>query len=197
MKNSHPTAFRLRAIAFFALIAIVLSPTSAFAQDAVKVWSKVATGGTVDESDVSKVVFKGTDVSLAGIQPTSAVIRYNVVAVDGLFADLTPTSWPEIFLRYRDAGDRERVRARLIEVDLGTGSSRTAANFDSDLFPQSPSLQTQGIGDCGAFAEFDFASGKAYYIEVEIIRNVLGGAPRVALVGASRYGVCDAELPLP
>lgn len=194
MRNPRSNAVRCRRALFLAIAAVALSAPAAVAQDASKVWSVPATTGTVDEADIAKVAFTATEAALVpGPQPTTAVVRYNVVAVDGLFADLTPTSWPDLFLRYRDAGGRERVRARLVEVDLSTGASRTAIVFDSDLFPQSSERQTQGIGDCGAFSQFEFGatpSGKSYYVELELVRNALGGDPRVEIVGLSRFGVC-------
>jgi hypothetical protein len=181
-----------RGVFCLAMTIAVLLPSSTPAQDSLKVWSAIGSAGTVDESDAGEVVFTDTRATLTPVPltPATAVIRFNVVAVDGLFADLTPTSWPALIVRYRDAGGRERVRARLQEVDLATGATHTAIVFDSDLFPQLPTYQTQAIGDCGVFSQFEFAT-KAYYVEVELIRSHLIGTPGLELVALSRYGVCE------
>jgi hypothetical protein len=168
----------------------------AAAQDQSRVWTSAASAGTADEQDAGKLVLDGSRVTLSpALQPeAAAVIRYNVVAVDGLFAGLTPTSWPALIVQYRDAGGRERVRACLKEYDLGTGTTRTVIEFDSDLYPQLPTYQSQSIGDCGEFTAFEFAAspaGKAYFVEVELVRSHRGGGPGLAAVALSRYGVCE------
>src|SRR5262245_58581919 len=87
-------------------IAILLAGTVAGAQaqttsDDLRTWETVGSAGTVDEADLSKVTLDHaiaqiglvisapptTAAKTAAIgQTTSAVIRYNVVPVDGFFA---------------------------------------------------------------------------------------------------------------
>lgn len=99
---------RTRWIALAAFL--VFCPLGAWAQtpDANRLWTTVGSDGTVDEASAGKVFFDHGMVQrgrpLAGsstasaapapaapapaapVQQTSAVMRYNVTAVDGLFA---------------------------------------------------------------------------------------------------------------
>lgn len=170
------------------------TPGSAQAQtpDANKIWTTIGSAGTVDESDVSKVFFELGKVQMgqtpggsfpsvkkskqknAGIQQTrTAVIRYNVTPVDGLFIPVSRTCNPgantarQLTLRYL-ATSGARVIAKLVEVDSATGVERDRMVFDSRLFGASDNYQRQSFNQCGADWSFDFKS-KAYYIEAKLI----------------------------
>jgi hypothetical protein len=169
-----------------AALAALIAPARAQA----RIWTATGSTGTVDEADLDKVHIAGDKVTLTTTPAGArAVIRYNVVAVGGLFAPLTPASWPALTVCYNDDGDGERLVARLKEYDLATGALVTRITFDSDLYPPQNGFQTRAIGDCGVFAEFDFAA-KAYFIEVELI-NISGvDRPVLSFLALSRYGVC-------
>lgn len=171
-----------------------------------KIWTTVGSAGTVDEADLSKIFFDrsiaqfgnvigGNQISLASTripQPTqSAVIRYNVTPVEGLFA-VKPSCFTQtgnecpgiqLKLRYLASGRNARVIARLIEVDLASGTEVTRLSFDSSAFANSNNYQVQSVGECGPQVPrqpFDFLN-KAYYVEA---RLTIGG-----LVAGSAAGV--------
>ncbi|MDQ3009453.1 MAG: hypothetical protein M3X11_01935 [Acidobacteriota bacterium] len=187
------------------LLAGVIIPASA--QDSWKIWTSAASTGTVDESDVNKIIFSGPGVLFnPAAGEGTATIRYNVVAVDGLFANLTPTSWPALIVRYRDNGPNERVVVRLKELVLGVGVNaigdfggpgegniKTLITLDSNDYPQINDAQSQSIGNCGQFGQFVFAAPnivRVYYLEVEITKGGTSGAPRLGGLAITRYGVC-------
>lgn len=184
-------------LAIFLLAALLISAT---AQDSWKIWTAAASTGTVDEEDVNKVVFNGPIASFnPAMHEGAAIIRYNVVAVDGLFANLTPTSWPALIVRYRDNGANERVVVRLKEYILAgpnAGDINALVTLDSNDYPPSAAFQTQSIGNCGQFSKFEFAApqiARAYFLEAEITKGA-GGAPKLGGLALSRYGVCQNVL---
>lgn len=172
---------------------------SAFAQtpDSDKIWTAAATTGAVDESSLNTVVFTDSLATLTPPAPATGTIRYSVLAMDGLFGTLTPTSWPELVIRYRDNGQFSRVYARLREHILSgpqAGQTNTLITFDSDLYPQSGAFQTRTIGNCGVFPHFRFTDPPAirvYYVEVELSKSGTSGVPALAGLAIDRYGVCQ------
>src|SRR5947207_13869231 len=133
----------IRSIVVAALLAFgALVPIEAQTPDANRFWTTVGSAGTVDEADVSKIVFDhataqfghqlvNTTAAAApgavSLPTASAVIRYNVTPVDGLF---TP-GIGALRVRYLATGPGARVVAKLIEVDLATGAERIRVTFDS------------------------------------------------------------------
>lgn len=101
-----------------------------------------------------------------GVEETdSAVIRYNVTAVDGLLG----VQGIRMAVRFLDEGVSARVVAQLIEVDIATGAQATLLTFDSDD-PNVPSLSgyhLYEVCDDGRAQQFDFVK-KAYYIEATL-----------------------------
>src|SRR5215475_752170 len=101
------TPLALRALVVSA--AVTLVPVAARAQSGP--WTSVGSAGTVDESDTGIVVFNQgiAAISAAAAVGASLDIRYDVVAVDGVFGGdgLGMTA------RFRDAGVAERVILRL------------------------------------------------------------------------------------
>jgi len=170
-----------------------------------KIWTTVGSAGTVDETDASKVFFdrggvqmghplenppaanqeKTADDALIAeksavipSQTESAVIRYNVTAVDGLFdlpqADPPSASEIHLSLRYLNAGSNAQVVARLIEVDFTTGVETVRLTFNSNSFATSNDYQVQFVGECGPLWSFDFKL-KGYYIEATLSRSSIVG----------------------
>lgn len=163
---------------------------SAATPDTDRFWTTVGSAGTLDEKSEGKVIFdravvqKGNAIVIGqarrqlredggGVEETdSAVIRYNVVAVDGLF-DGGEDLWMAI--RFRAEGKSARVVAQLIEVDIDTGAEVTRLTFDSD----DPGVPTQSgyhrhdVFDCKGRGEpFDFTR-KAYYIEATLTTSAI------------------------
>jgi hypothetical protein len=103
------------------------------------------------------------DGKLDGIEETdSAVIRYNVTAVDGLF----DVKSARMAVRFRDEGKSAQVVAQLIEVDVLTGAEVTLLTFDSND-PTVPELGGYHTYDVCGGGPFDFVQ-KAYYIEATL-----------------------------
>ena len=186
---------------------VLCALTSAQAQtpNRNKIWTTIGSDGTVDDTDASKVFFDrgvvqtgrplvnapaanpaktADDAPIAQkpaiIRPTeSAVIRYNVTPVDGLFFPTTPGCQPgtgtscqgiQLGLRYLDAGSNAQVLARLIEVELASGVETVRLTFNSNAFAAANGYQVQVNSDCGPRWSFDFKR-KAYYIEATLSRS--------------------------
>jgi hypothetical protein len=175
-------------------VSLVFLTISAHAQtlDVDKNWTTVGSAGTLDEKSVGKVFFDHsivqmgqlvgpTTISKAGLvatQTDSAVIRYNVTAVDSFFVrrSCSPDNSQDVRLklRYLAAGPGARVLAKLIELDLATGTEKPLLAFDSadPNFPRSDNYQVQSVSVCGRPWNFDFER-KAYYIEATLTaRNI-------------------------
>ncbi|MFN7930679.1 MAG: hypothetical protein U0Y68_22705 [Blastocatellia bacterium] len=197
MKHSQHAAASMRAA--FNLILILMTGVLALAQtpDSDKIWTAAATTGAVDENSLNTVVFTDSLATLTPPAPATGTIRYSVVAVDGLFGNLTPTSWPELVIRYRDNGPFSRVYARLREHILSgpqAGQTNTLITFDSDLYPPANAFQTRTIGNCGVFPHFRFTDPPAirvYYVEVDLSKSGTSGLPALAGLAIDRYGVCQ------
>jgi hypothetical protein len=156
-------------------------PRWAQTPEAERVWTTVGSAGTLDEKSEGKVFFdravvqKGQTLVIApaGRQPRaeggadvtdSAVIRYNVTAVDGLFG----SDMLAMAVRFLADGQGARVVAQLIEVNLATGAEVTRLTFDSDTpgFQVVDGYQVENAFECGA-KPFDFVQN-AYYIEATL-----------------------------
>lgn len=187
------TSLKTRWIALAA--GLVFCSLNGWAQtpDQNRLWTTVGSDGTVDEASVGKVFFdrgvvqKGRPLvvassaaaapaSAAVLQQTeSAVIRYNVTAVDGLFT----SGGLQMTVRFLDEGPGARVVAKFIEVDLATGAESTRLTFDSNA-PGVPVLKVyhvHRVADCSATGgRFDFVR-KAYYIEATLTTSsILSGS---------------------
>ena len=184
-----------------ALLMLSLNAMPALAQDAYKIWTSVASTGTVDETDQNEIAFTGpfATFSPAALPQANALIRYNVTAVDGLFVAPGPLWWPNLIVNYRDNGPDARVQVYLREYDFLTAQVTPFKQilFDSDLYAQNNSYQTRTVGNCGNFGVFDFVPNNqtvhAYFIEVSFSRNNTSGLPGLGGLGLSRYGVCLAQ----
>lgn len=157
----------------FRVIGLILMIFAAFAitsQAQVlgeKPWTTIGSAGTPDEGD--EVTYTDNIAFLAG---EHAVIRYNVVAVDGLFEKgATPQFKPtRMTVRFRDNGDNNHLVVRLKRVSLSTGDIDILLTLDSNDYAGSSSFQTRTVG-CGAF-DFDFST-HAYYVEATMSRTGL------------------------
>lgn len=175
-------------------------------------WTTVGSAGTVDEADTAKVEFNKSTVQMKGsgvivAQPIasfaeaktteataasvialpteSAVVRYNVTAVDGLFMG-APYGTGDTYgmtVRYWASGSAARVVVRLMEVDIYTGVEVERMKLDSANFASSTNYQTQGVGIYLPPWKFDFTQ-KAYYVEATLTRSaiVAGGAAGISAI---------------
>jgi hypothetical protein len=171
-----------------------------------KVWTTVGSAGTLDEASVGKVFFDHSVVQMgrpvsgphsaakgAAIPPLtqSAVIRYNVTPVDGLFTlKAAPCivdpggscAFYALTVRCLAAGSNAKVVANLIEVDLATGAETVRLTFQSS--PTSNSYKVQfGESNLGPNFSFDFVS-KAYYIEATLTASSIaaGSAAGIQII---------------
>jgi hypothetical protein len=179
-------------------VLLALLNTQAAAQDAYKIWTTVASTGTVDEADLGKIAFSGpfANFSAGAAAASRAFIRYNVTAVDGLFAQAGPLTWPSLIVSYRDNGPDARVQVFLREYDFLSAqvTPQKQILFDSDLYAPANGYQTRTVGNCGFFDDFDFVPNNqtvhAYFIEVLLYRASYDGNPGLGGLALSRYGVC-------
>jgi hypothetical protein len=210
--------FRYISIAAF----LLLTPASSGAQaqpgapDEAKIWTTIGSAGTLDKNDISKVFFDHSTVqagiTLGGtqspprnpalpVQTESAVIRYNITPVDGLFplpVGAPGTAGVQMTVRYLAA--RAQVVANLIEVDLKTGGETVRLTFDSNSpdFHHSDDYHVDQVGQCQPPWSFDFNItkpdpnpntwlGKAYYIETTLTHNpiAVGSAAGIQMIKVS------------
>jgi hypothetical protein len=198
LSNNYILNFRNLTLAL-CLVFWALNSAQAQTPDLDKIWTTVGSAGTVDETDTGKVFFDHGVVQMGRVlvnqlaarrpaiisqQTQSAVIRYNVTPVDGLFAprqQCQPGSdcpGIQLKLRYLATGGSSRVVAKLIEVDMATGVETTRLTFNSNAFAASNDYHVQFAGECGPLWRFDFKR-KAYYIEATLTGN------RIAAIGAA------------
>ena len=148
-----------------------------------KPWTTIGSAGT---TVAGQVTYTGT---IAYLDASSAVVLYNVVAVDGLQATngLQPVR-PVMKVRFRDNGANNRVIVRVKRMDLNTGAISTLMTLDSDSYADSPSFQTREIGSCGNSFSFDF-SNHAYFVEATMTRTSLPVTPGISGI---QLGTSDA-----
>jgi hypothetical protein len=200
---------RLTASLFLIAGLCALGSAEAQTPDRDRLWTTVGSAGTLDEADTGKVFFERAKVQMgqpiggvststgtasktttaAGtgiIQTRTAVIRYNVTPVDGMFPPpvaLPPTIGTQFRVRFLDTGASARVVARLVEVDLLNGSEATRMTFDSNAFAAGNGYQVQQVGECNR--RFDFVR-KAYYIEATLSLSgnliVVGNAAGIEII---------------
>jgi hypothetical protein len=177
-----------------------------------RVWTTTGSTGTVDEADVGKVFFENSKVQMgrilsnqsavaktrqvAGRSTQSAVIRYNVTAVDGLFTPVPPCRTekclgPQLTFRFIAAGSGARVVARLIEVDLATGVETGRLIIDS-LGSTTTGYRTESAQPaCTARWHFDFQR-KAFYVEATLTtRSSVTPIGSVAGIQMIKIGFAD------
>ena len=162
----------------------VLSPLGALAEtapDAERLWTTVGSAGTLDEKSEGKVFFdhavvqKGDTFVISPLRrqvqtdgdsadaTDSAVIRYNVTAVDGLFTE----HLLGMTVRFLAEGGSARVVAQLVEVNLATGAEVTRLTFDSDNSAAQSGYHVDTVfADCSK-QPFDFVKN-AYYIDATL-----------------------------
>ena len=168
----------------FVLVAILVlaAPLSVSADNPfAKPWTTVASAGTVDEADLNKINYTEATarMNLAVPANSSAVIRYNVVAVDGL-ADAGGDG-NFLRVRFRDNGQDERVIVRLKSVEIATGIVTTLMTLDSNAYAPNVLFQTQSVGVCAPTWGFNF-NRYAYFVEATLLKSATAGNPGLSVV---------------
>ena len=187
------------------LLTATLASTSAVRADVdywLKAWTTVGSAGTIDEADTGKLVLQGSTVAFPELSTTTqqsafavgfpletvtAVVRYNVVATDGLFEAGTHLGMRS---RFRDDGNNAQVILRLIEVNIETGASSVVLTLDSNAFTANANYQTQSVATfIGSRINFQ---ENAYFIEATLIQKKLpialfGGKSGISVIQLSRF----------
>ncbi len=167
-------------------------------------WTSVGSAGTLNHSDLAKVTMSQSIVQLGmeltpnvitqnmfaqfasaleslgpAIPSNQAVVRYNITATDGLFAEHSFRY--HLHIRYRG-----RVVAALIEVDLETGAEVERIHFDSSQFPSAPGFQVQSAYEGADSVVMDFVN-KAYYVQATLTAPAIavGHPAAIAMVKVS------------
>jgi len=159
--------------------------------DEARLWTTVGSAGTLSAADLANVTLDNAVITLgrdivppppsAAEDPSivmpeiSAVVRYNVTAVDGLFA-VEPLAYV-LELTYRGM-----VRARLVQFDTSSATETELARFDSADFPPANVFATN-IGTPGPQTVMDFTHC-AYYVEATLTASaiVVGNPAEIAVV---------------
>jgi hypothetical protein len=191
MKNTVTRLVKYGKTLSLALMLIATcSPAALAVSD--KPWTAIGSDGTVDEGEVT---FTGNIAYLKS--DDGAVIRYNVVAVDGLVDGGPALDFPRMTVRFRDNGNNNHIVVHLKRVDISGGGTTQLLTLDSNSYPGSSSFQTRYVDACGddLFA-FDFAN-YAYFVEVTMTRTGLPITPGVAAITLDLNGVCIATEFLP
>jgi hypothetical protein len=147
--------------------------------DSQKLWSSVGSAGVVNLPDIGKILFNQSVAQLGPASPVvihtvepsalptqtiTAIIRYGVVPVDGVYI---PDSSLGIALKLRYRGGDGHVLAKLKQVNIETGvEALPILTFDSGPpMPASNDFQTQTspVND----VELDFVTN-AYYVELTL-----------------------------
>jgi hypothetical protein len=166
--------------------------------DDVRIWTTVGSAGTLSATDLAKVTLDnavitlGVDVAppvgLAAqdpsvvLPPRTAVVRYNVTPVDGLF----PVDDMGLVTRFHyvlQLTYRGRVRARLVQFDLSSGTEKDLLQFDSASFAPAHRFATNGGTTRCDSAVMDFVNF-AYYVEATLSASaiVVGNPAEIAVV---------------
>jgi hypothetical protein len=161
--------------------------------DEVRHWTTVGSAGTLNAADLAKVSLDNAVITLGrGITPppasaaedpsivmpeVSAVVRYNITAVDGLF----PTT--ELFIYVLELTYRGRVRARLTQFDRSSGTETDLMHFDSANFQPVDGFATNASAEGPPAAVMDFVNC-AYYVEATLTASAIavGNPAEIAVV---------------
>jgi hypothetical protein len=171
--------FKLSLVLFITMLTMGFSKA---AEAQSKDWTTVGAAGTVDEDDRG-IVLLGSPIPGAVTMPAAAIgvlnIRYNVVAVDGVFGGSIIFS-----ASFQDNGPNARVIVRLKQQGLNTGITTTLLTLDSNAFPASSRFQVQSAGpDCSGAALNFFEN--AYFMDVEITKTKPAGTPVLGMIRLS------------
>jgi hypothetical protein len=163
-------------------------------RDDLKIWTTVGSAGTLSADDLAKVGLSKAVISLGvGIAPpppsaaaeeessigfptTSAVVRYNITPVAGLFPADRRFHYV-LQLTYKGT-----VRARLGQFNVLTDTDTDVLHFDSASFPPAHTFATNSGSTTDDSAVLDFVNC-AYYVEATLTASAVAiGNP--AAIGA-------------
>lgn len=141
----------------------------------IKCWTSPGSTGVIDEADFAIALFGSAQgrVRSSAPLPSTLDLRYDVVAVDGLFGG----DAQQMTVRYRDNGAGARVRVFLRQKPFPDGPITTPLQFDSDAFAPAPGFQVRSVNTAcfGGFA-FDFLNN-VYFVEARLTKTTADGNP--------------------
>jgi hypothetical protein len=117
-------------------------------------WTTTGSTGTVDATDLSKVRMNRDQAQIRGaLNRAGYLIRYNVVAVDGVFGTVDKA----LNVRFTDNGEAARVNLSLFRINIVNGAADILAQFNSNDYAPSDRPQTQKVS-CTRFngGDLDF-----------------------------------------
>jgi hypothetical protein len=160
--------------------------------DNVRIWTTVGSAGTLSATDLAKVTLNNAVIALGHdiappmsnaaedpsivFPPSTAVVRYNVTPVDGLF----PASPFHYVLQLTYRGT---VRARLTQFDLSSGAETDLLHFDSASFAPAHTFVTNSGTTTFDSSVMDFVNC-AFYVEATLSASaiVVGNPAEIAVV---------------
>lgn len=170
------------------LAAIILAALTSAASAQDRCWTTVGSAGTVDEADLGAVALSSNTAAVSGAVTNATVdIRYNVVAVDGVFGGERRTK--NLKVRFADNGAAAQVIVRLWRLNISTGVFAALAELNSDNYAPSIVAQEQSVSFNCDGPEFDFVNN-IYYIEVLLIKTGAGGNPLIRAIQICGNGIC-------
>lgn len=165
------------------LLTIALAAPMEAAPTNQKPWTMIGSDGTVHLGTFS---FQGASAFLDN-SSDGGIIRYNVVAVDGLRDTDGPGAGPahiRLTARFRDADAASRVTVNLRRTRISDGFTANVpgVSLDSNNYPASNSFQTRNTV-CASTQVFDFLD-YVYYVEVVLTRGAGAGniAPAISAI---------------
>jgi hypothetical protein len=159
----------------FTLIAPIQSaPTSS------QPWTSIGSTGAIQLGTYSN---SGASMFLSS---PSGILRYNVVAVDGLLDTDGPLAFPgRAYIRalFRDPSAASRVTVNLRRTRISDGFTANVAGLfiDSNSYPVSSGFQTRQVRVCGDVPPFDFVN-YVYYVEVIMTRASGDISPAISAI---------------
>lgn len=118
---------------------------------------------------------------IAFLASDSGILRYNVVAVDGLLDIGATPAQIRMTARFRDpdAGSRVTVQLRRTRISDGFTANVAGVVLDSNVFP-GVGFQTRNTV-CASTQTFDFVN-YVYYVEVQLTRAPGAFAPAIEAI---------------
>jgi hypothetical protein len=119
---------------------------------------------------------------IAFLSSSSGIIRYNVVAVDGLLETGAVPAHIRMAARFRDPDAASRVTVNLRRTRISDGFTANVAGviLDSNNFPVSAGFQTRNTV-CASSQILDFVN-YVYYVEVTMTRAPGAIAPAIEAI---------------
>jgi len=164
-------------------------------EDYLKIWTTVGSAGSVTAKDLAQVRLEDGVIALghdlappaagptadpsAAFPPVTAVVRYNVTPVDGLFFPPPPAEYHyQLQVCYRGV-----VRARLVQVALADGAENDLLHFDSTAYPPAHTFVANVATTTESSTPMDFVNF-AYYVEATLSASaiVVGNPAEIAVI---------------